>query len=56
MADTYKGATGSSDEIDKVYYKRLRGEKLTPQEWKIWRESIEAGTAGAPETYETAPF
>lgn len=55
MADTYKGATGASDEATKVYFKKLRGEDLTPQEWKVWRENYGAKYDG-PEIYDVAPF
>lgn len=49
----YTTGAGNSDASLKVYYKRLRGEKLTTEEERLWRAEW-----GAKEEnpYDVAPF
>lgn len=53
----YTEATGNSSPEDKVRYKMMRGEDLSNEEWKIYREMKKRGEV--PEelkTYDTTPF
>lgn len=37
----YTAGNGNSSEADRVYFKKLRGEELTNEEWKVYRENFD---------------
>lgn len=49
----FTSGSGKSDEAEKVYYKRLRGETLTREEERRWRAEF---GAQFQDEYEVAPF
>lgn len=52
----FTSGVGNSDASLKVYYKRLRGEKLSREEEKLWRKEWGTVVDEGPEIYDTAPF
>lgn len=54
--ETYTSSGGNSSIEEEVEFKVMRGERLSKDEWKLWRKIQKERRGEGYETYETTPF